>query len=49
MLSAKQGNIKYYFWVFGMTQSGIELRSPRPLMNTLLIKPMARPVYLSSF
>ena len=25
MLSVKQGDIKYYFWVFGMTQPGIEL------------------------
>ena len=43
MLSAKQGGIKYhFFWVFGMTQLGIEPRSPRPLVNTLLIRPMAR-------
>ena len=28
------------FWVFGMTWPGIEPRSPRPLANTLLIKPM---------
>ena len=38
MLSVKQGNIKYYFWVFGMTQPGIEPRSPRPLANTLPIR-----------
>ena len=29
------------FWVFGMTRPGIETRFPRPLMNTLLIRPMA--------
>ena len=29
------------FWVFGMTRPGIELQSPRPLMNTLFIRPMA--------
>ena len=28
------------FWVFGMAQPGIEPRSPRPLANTLLIKPI---------
>ena len=31
MLSVKQGNIKYNFWVFGMTQPGIEPTSPSPL------------------
>ena len=31
MLSVKQGGIKYHFWVFGMTQPGIEPWSPRPL------------------
>ena len=30
------------FWIFGMTQPGIEPWSPRPLANTLLIRPMAR-------
>ena len=29
------------FWVFGMTQPGIEPWSPRVLANTLLIRPMA--------
>ena len=29
------------FWVFGMTQHGIEPQSPRPLANMLLIRPMA--------
>ena len=38
MLSVKQGGIKYYFWVFGMTRPGIEPISPGPLMNTLTIK-----------
>ena len=28
------------FWVFGMTQPGIEPRSPGPLANTLTIMPM---------
>ena len=28
------------FWVFGMTQPGIEPWSPEPLANTLLIRPM---------
>ena len=28
MLSVKQGGIKYNFWVFGMTQHGIEPQSP---------------------
>ena len=40
MLSVKQGGIKYYFWVFGMTGPGIESRSPGPLENTLLIRLM---------
>ena len=39
MLSVKQGGIKFYFWVFGMTRPGIEPRFPEPLANTLLIKP----------
>ena len=29
------------FWVFDMTRPGIEPRSPGPLANTLLIRPMA--------
>ena len=28
MLSVKQGNIKYTFWVFGMTRPGIEPSLP---------------------
>ena len=37
MLSVKQGGIKnHFFWVFGMTQPGIEPHSPRPLANTRL-------------
>ena len=35
MLSLKQVGIKYHFWVFGMTQPGIEPPSLRPLSNTL--------------
>ena len=31
-----------FFWVFGMTRSGIEPWSHGPLANTLLIWPMAR-------
>ena len=42
MLSVKQGGIKYHIWVFGMTRPGIEPRSPGPLANTLLIRPMAQ-------
>ena len=42
MLSAKQGGIKYHFWVFGMTRPGIEPRSSGQLANTLLIRPMAQ-------
>ena len=30
------------FWVFSMTQPGIEPQSPGPLANTLLIRPMVR-------
>ena len=42
ILSVKQGGIKYHFWVFGMTRPKIEPRSPGPLANTLLIRPMAQ-------
>ena len=38
--SAKQGSIRYHFLVFGMTWPGIEPRSPRSLVNTLLIRPI---------
>ena len=41
MLSIKQGSIKYHFWVFGMTQPGMEPRSPSPLANTQTIMPMS--------
>ena len=41
LYGAKQGSIKYHFWVFGMTQPGIEPWSPGALVNTLLIRPMA--------
>ena len=37
--SFKQGGIKYHI-VFGMTRPGIEPRSPRPLANTLLSRPI---------
>ena len=40
-LSVKQGGIEYHFWVFGMTQPGIEPRSLGPLVNTVLIRPVA--------
>ena len=33
------------FWLFGMTRPEIEPRSPGPLVNTLLIKPMI-PLYI---
>ena len=39
LLTVKQGSI---FLVFGMTRPGIEPRSPGPLANTLLIRPIAR-------
>ena len=42
MLSVKQGGINNHFWVFGMTWPGIELWSPEPLANTLLISQLAR-------
>ena len=33
MLSVKQEDIKYYFWVFGMTRPGIEPQSPRDISH----------------
>ena len=30
------------FWAFGITQPGIELKCPEPLVNTLTIVPMDR-------
>ena len=42
MPSVMQGGIKNNFWVFGMTRPEIEPRSPGPLANTLLIRPMAQ-------
>ena len=30
------------FWVFGMTQPGTEPRSPRPLVNTPIVRPMVQ-------
>ena len=41
MLSVKQGCIKYHFWVFCMTRPRAEPRSPGPLANTLVIRPIA--------
>ena len=39
MLNAKQGGIKYYFFlVFGMTRPEIETRPAGPLADTLLIR-----------
>ena len=37
-MSVKQGGFKYHFRVFGMTQPGVELRSPVLLANTLAIR-----------
>ena len=42
MVNVKQRHIKYNFWVFGMTWPRIELRSPRPLVNTLRTSSMVR-------
>ena len=42
ILSVKQGDIEYHFWVFGMIQPGIELRSPGPLVHTLTNMPMGQ-------
>ena len=47
MQIVKQGGIKYHFFLeFGMTWPGIEPRSPGPLSNTQLIRPMARSLLL---
>ena len=46
MLSVKQGSINYDFWVIGMTRTGIELWSPGPSPNTLLIKLMVEPWFI---
>ena len=42
MLSVGQAASSTIFWVFGMTRPRIEPWSTRPLVNTLLIRPMAR-------
>ena len=42
MLSAKQGGIKYYFLSLWNDLTWDWTRSPGPLANTLLIRPMAR-------
>ena len=47
MLPVKQGRIKYYLWVFGMTRPGIEPRWPGPLANNLIIRPDIRSWNLS--
>ena len=41
MLSVKQGGIKYHFFIFNMTQPGIDLRSSGPLANSLTVMPMS--------
>ena len=46
ILSAKQGGIKYHFWVFGMTRPGIECLSPEPLENTLTTMPISGVLYI---
>ena len=35
MLNVKQGGIMYHFWVFVVTKSRIELRSPELLANNI--------------
>ena len=45
MLIVRQGGIKYYFWVFGMTRPGIEPRFPGTLANTLLRELIKDKVY----
>ena len=47
MLNVKQGDIKYHFWVFSMTQPGIELRSSGSFANTIIIMPMSGTVKIS--
>ena len=42
LLSLSKAASSTIFWVFGMIRPEIEPRSPGPLANTLLIKPMAR-------
>ena len=48
MRNVKQGGIKYHFWAFRMTWPGIEPRSPGPLVNTLLSRPMVRVEFISN-
>ena len=49
LLSVKQGGIKYHvFKVFGMTQPGIEPRSPGPLANTPPTRPISRFKWLAN-
>ena len=42
MLSVKQGGIKYHFLSLRMTRPGIEAWTPGPLVNTLLMRPIAK-------
>ena len=42
MVRVKQRGIKHHFWVFGMTQPGIESRCPGPLVNSATIMPTNR-------
>ena len=44
MLSGKQGSI--IFWVFGITRPEIEPRSPGPLANTVLIRPVTYKLFI---
>ena len=46
MLCAKQAGVKYHFWLFGMTQPGIEPRSPGPLAKILIIMPVYIYIYI---
>ena len=46
ILSVKKAASSTIFWVFGMTRPGIESWSPGPLVNTLLIRPMAGNYFL---
>ena len=40
ILSVSKVASRIIFWVFGMTQPGMEPQSPRPLVSTLLTQPM---------
>ena len=49
MLNVSKVASSTIFGVFGMTQPGIEPKSPWPLPNTLLIRPMAQYKWLNTF